>query len=113
MRRRRHRKSRSAPAGTPQDTSAAGLPDHPLLEDAPRALFDDDVASQRLFNRAVLDQMGDYSAVILASDSLRPAWAEPGDLVHVRRGAEDAKAIKTAVSNQKTDSRIDRKARGS
>ncbi len=70
-------------------------------DETPRALFEGDVASQRLFNRAALDQMGDYSAVILASDSLRPAWSEPGDLVHVRRGAEDASAIVEAVSAKK------------
>jgi len=70
-------------------------------DDTPRALFEGDTASQRLFNRAALDQMGDYSAVILASDSLRPAWSELGDLVHVRRGAEDATAIVDTVSDRK------------
>ena len=45
--------------------------------------------------------MGDYSAVILASDSLRPAWSEPGDLVHVRCGAEDARNIVDTVSGKK------------
>lgn len=80
---------------------ATRSPDSLLQDDAPRALFEGDVASQRLFNRAALDQMGDYSAVILASDSLRPAWSEPGDLVHVRRGAEDASAIIGKVSGRK------------
>ena len=42
---------------------------------------------------AIVTETGDYGAVILASDSLRPSWSEPGDLVHVRRGAEDARAI--------------------
>ncbi|WP_421788488.1 hypothetical protein [Hyphobacterium sp.] len=97
MRRYRHRKRDevqrpSVPVRQPHD-----VPN----DEAPPALFDGDVASQRLFNRAALAQMGDYSAVILASDSLRPAWAEPGDLVHVRRGAEDARNIVDTVSGKK------------
>ncbi|MEE2565238.1 hypothetical protein [Hyphobacterium marinum] len=71
-----------------------------FYNDAPKALFQDDLAAQRLFNRAALEEMGDYGAVILASDSLRPAWSEPGDLVHVRRGAEDARAITRKVSGK-------------
>tara|TARA_R110002096_G_scaffold98265_2_gene218760 strand:- start:918 stop:1241 length:324 start_codon:yes stop_codon:yes gene_type:complete len=72
-----------------------------FYNDAPKALFQDDLAAQRLFNRAALEEMGDYGAVILASDSLRPAWSEPGDLVHVRRGAEDASAIARKVTTRK------------
>ncbi|MEE2526961.1 hypothetical protein V0U79_11315 [Hyphobacterium sp. HN65] len=97
MKRYRYRKLRGSALPEPPIVQS---PDS-LLDDAPRALFEGDVASQRLFNRAALDQMGDYSAVILASDSLRPAWSEPGDLVHVRRGAEDAKHIVEAVSGRK------------
>ncbi|WP_420434723.1 hypothetical protein [Hyphobacterium sp.] len=97
MRRYRHRKRNAEAVPKPASPTAHDA----LHDDAPPALFDGDVASQRLFNRAALDQMGDYSAVILASDSLRPAWSEPGDLVHVRRGAEDARNIVDKVSGKK------------
>lgn len=97
MKRYRYRKLSKSALPQPPTTQS---PDS-LQDDAPRALFEGDVASQRLFNRAALDQMGDYSAVILASDSLRPAWSEPGDLVHVRRGAEDARNIVDTVNGKK------------
>lgn len=98
MKRYRYRKLSKDRLPTAPTTSS---PESLRQDDTPRALFEGDSASQRLFNRAALDQMGDYSAVILASDSLRPAWAEPGDLVHVRRGAEDANAIVDTVSGKK------------
>jgi len=98
MRRYRYRKLAKETLPAPP-TSAS--PESLIRDDTPQALFEGDVASQRLFNRAALDQMGDYSAVILASDSLRPAWAEPGDLVHVRRGAEDAQNIVNSVSGKR------------
>lgn len=98
MKRYRYRRLSKSKLPEPPKTTS---PENLLKDEAPRALFEGDVASQRLFNRAALDQMGDYSNVILASDSLRPAWAEPGDLVHVRRGAEDAKAINEAVAKSK------------
>jgi len=101
---RRHRK----PLSTDRTPPVSGAVETPRAEgrtgfynDAPKALFQDDLAAQRLFNRAALEEMGDYGAVILASDSLRPAWSEPGDLVHVRRGAEDARAITRKVRNSK------------
>jgi hypothetical protein len=97
MRRYRYRALNRDTQPAPPATQSPEL----LREDAPRALFEGDVASQRLFNRAALAEMGDYSAVILASDSLRPTWAEPGDLVHVRRGAEDARNIADKVSGKK------------
>ncbi|WP_421789902.1 hypothetical protein [Hyphobacterium sp.] len=98
MKRYRYRRLSKTPMPEPPIGES---PENLLKDRAPQALFEDDVASQRLFNRAALDQMGDYSNVILASDSLRPAWAEPGDLVHVRRGAEDAQAISEAVAKAK------------
>lgn len=113
MRRRRHRSKADAangraapspavsvlPASAREITPPAGRTG--FYDDAPKALFQDDLAAQRLFNRAALEEMGDYGAVILASDSLRPAWSEPGDLVHVRRGAEDARAIAAKVTAKK------------
>lgn len=106
IRRRRYRHgtaSDSAPSTKTPDRAreiTQGTGRTGFYNDAPKALFQDDLTAQRLFNRAALEEMGDYGAVILASDSLRPAWSEPGDLVHVRRGAEDARAIAQKVSGK-------------
>ena len=98
MRRKRfrhHREDPAPPARSPVEDAVPSFRDPPA-----RHLFQDDAASQRLFNRAALEAMGDYGAVILASDSLRPSWSGPGDLVHVRRGAEDAAAIARKVGKK-------------
>ncbi|MEN0654083.1 MULTISPECIES: hypothetical protein [Hyphobacterium] len=101
MRRKRFRHEREEPA-LPQRSPVEDAV--PVFRDPPaRHLFQDDAASQRLFNRAALEAMGDYGAVILASDSLRPSWSEPGDLVHVRRGAEDARAIARKLKDKSGD----------
>ena len=101
MRRKRFRHEREEPALPARNPVEDAVP---VFRDPPaKHLFQDDAASQRLFNRAALEAMGDYGAVILASDSLRPSWAEPSDLVHVRRGAEDAAAIARKVRKKDTD----------
>ncbi|MCW5725583.1 MAG: hypothetical protein KIS81_11600 [Maricaulaceae bacterium] len=91
----------AAPAGDAKTRSAEVQREmQARLAGMDQALLDRDAAAQRLINRAALKEMGDYGPVILASDSLRPAWGEAGDLSHVRRGAEDAAGIAKAVAGE-------------